>query len=74
MSVTHEASHEANSDDEAEADNSQENTEVIVTQGSIRHFKLLPGAKNKVWKYFAFEADDSNRILNNTTVSDKLWC
>jgi len=31
MSVTHEASHEANSDDEAEADNSQENAKVIVT-------------------------------------------
>jgi len=68
MSVTHKALHEANSDDEAEADNSQENAEVIVigtSQGSIHHFILLPGAK---WKYFAFEADDSDRILNNTTV------
>jgi len=71
MSVTHEASHEANSDDEAEVDNSQENAEVIVTgtsQGSIRHFIPLAGAKSKEWKYFAFEADDSDRILNNTTV------
>jgi len=52
MSVTHKALHEANSDDEAEVDNSQENAEVILTgtsQGSIRHFIPLPGAKSKVW-------------------------
>ena len=28
----------------------------------------LPGAKSKVWKYFAFEADNDNKILDNSVV------
>ena len=32
------------------------------------HYVLLPGAKSKVWKYFAFEANNNNKILNNSVV------
>ena len=32
------------------------------------HYVPLPGAKSKVWKYFAFEVDNNNKILNNSVV------
>ena len=69
-SVNHEESSETSSNDEdAEAENAD--CTLIVTEKSkapTRHrcFIPLPGAKSKVWKYFAFEADDNGRIQDNS--------
>ena len=38
------------------------------TSHSTHSHYVLPGAKSKVRKYFAFEADDDNKILNNSVV------
>ena len=58
-SVCHEASSEANSDDEdAEAESADCTLIVTETSQAPTHhhcFIPLPGAKSKVWKYFAFE-------------------
>ena len=46
----------------------EKSTETITSQTSTRRFIPLPGAKSRVWKYFAFEADGDNKIQNNSIV------
>ena len=72
-------SHESNTNDEDDGSDKEEEernstltvTGTIASQFSTRtrsRFIPLPGAKSKVWKYFAFEADDNDKIQNNTNV------
>ena len=55
--------------EKGEIGHSQESADLFVTWTSQvptrRRFAPLPGAKHKVLKYFAFEADD-DRIENST--------
>ena len=55
-----------------EVEHSQESADLFVIGTSqvptCCRFVPLPEAKSKVWKYFAFEADDNDRIENNTIV------
>ena len=55
---------------ESAAENEDNTTRTSHSTHS--HYIPLPGAssgaKSKVWKYFAFEADDDNKILNNSVV------
>ena len=71
-------SHKVNTDDskddgpgkESLAENSDSTLAVTgANQFSTRSlFIPLPGAKSRIWKYFAFEADDYDRIQNNSIV------
>jgi len=71
-------SQEMNTDDgqddgpskELETENLDNTLAVAGTSQSSTHSRFipLPGAKSKVWKYFAFEADDNDRIQNNSIV------
>ena len=71
MSTSVRSSKTSSNDEDVDAENAD--CTVIVTETSQaptrrRHFILLPGAKSKVWKYFAFEADDNGRIQENSVV------
>ena len=74
MSASHEAStndDEDNGSDKVEEEHNISVTGTIASQSSTRtrsHFIPLPGAKSKIWKYFAFEADDNDKIQNSTIV------
>lgn len=72
MSASHEASTDG-SDSASEGEVDDEDVSILTTPGTSqtpiqRHFIPLPGAKSKVWKYFAFEADGNNVIQNHTVV------
>ena len=53
-----------------EAENPDSTLTITGTSQSSTHSRFipLPRAKSKVWKYFVFEADDSNRIQNSSIV------
>ena len=74
MSVSHEVNTEDSKDNgagkEAEEENPDSTLTVTGTSQSSTHSRFIPlcGAKRKVWKYFAFEVDDNDRIQNNSIV------
>jgi len=67
-------SQEMNTDNELSKELKAENLDntlaVAGTSQSSTHSYFIPltEAKSKVWKYYAFEVDDNDRIQNNSVV------